>query len=341
MESSLFPLREVPLADMGANVYIVLCFKNMIVITDHQEYADSILPGHGNWTTVNPVTINPNLYELMRKFYGTKDLYQRPGISQGRWGHALIVRTAPSSHFDQLIRLAQKNVRLPDGIICQAGSSEKLHGQRNRPWAALDGNIHLSVYLAPGKRIRGYHVGFPVLAAVSLIDTLDAVHGLEGRARIKWVNDVLIDGAKVAGFLVHTLSSMDTVIAAILGIGLNVEKTPRVKPDPFAPKVGSLREFVQDPPIIDCKNVLTHLLDCLDKNYSLLLDGRYLELLDSYKARSLVIGQEVKIISDTPGQKPAEIAAGIVEDIGENLELYIRGEKQPVTKGRLILAHYT
>jgi hypothetical protein len=70
-----------------------------------------------------------------------------------------------------------------------------------------------------------------------------------------------------------------------------------------------------------------------------MLEGKCKELLDSYRKRSLVIGQCVKILSDTPGKEQEEIASGIVKDIGDNLELILEGEKNPVTKGRLILIH--
>jgi hypothetical protein len=50
-----------------------------------------------------------------------------------------------------------------------------------------------------------------------------------------------------------------------------------------------------------------------------------------------VIGQRVRILSDTPEEGQEEIASGIVKEIGENLELFLEGEKKPVTKGRLIL----
>jgi biotin-[acetyl-CoA-carboxylase] ligase BirA-like protein len=311
----------------------------MIVFTDNEEYAESILPGHGNWTPVDYSTADPSLSQLIKKLYCEKSVCKRLSRSEGLWSYGFIVKKAPSSHFDCLVQLSQRNVELPDGIICQAGSGRKLHGQRGRPWEALEGNIHLSIYLAPKQKIKGYHAGFPILAAVSIIDTIDAIEGLEGRAKIKWVNDVLINGAKVAGFLVHTLSSEVTVIAAILGIGLNVEKTPKVKPDPFVPKVGSLRNFVQDPSISNRKKVLMKLLDCLDRNYNLLLEGKYHRLLDSYRMHSLVIGQSVKILSDTHGKRQKEIASGIVKDIGENLELVLEGGKKSVNKGRLVLTH--
>ncbi|NOR13812.1 MAG: hypothetical protein GQ545_11220, partial [Candidatus Aminicenantes bacterium] len=244
---------------------------------------------------------------------------------------------ASSSHFDHLIELSQKDVELPDGTLCLAGSGCKFHGLRHRRWSAVEGNIHLAVSLSPHRIIKNFHTGFPVLVAVSLIDALDAFKALHGRAGIKWVNDILIDGAKVAGFLVHTQSVEDTILTAILGIGLNVEKTPRIQPDSFVPEVASLRNFVQDEFALNQERVFFQLLNSLDRNYDLLLSGRYSTLLKSYKERSLVIGHHVKVMSDAPSKTSKEIASGIVVDIGMNLELFLKGRKKPITSGRLIL----
>jgi BirA family biotin operon repressor/biotin-[acetyl-CoA-carboxylase] ligase len=195
----------------------------------------------------------------------------------------------------------------------------------------------LAIHLSPHKTIKSFHTGFPILAAVSLIETLDAFEPLEGRARIKWVNDILIEGAKVAGFLIHTQSVEDTVLAAIMGIGLNVEKTPRIRTDSFVPKVSCLRSFVHEDSILDQEKVLRQLLISLDKNYEFLLKGKYGRLLRSYRERSNVIGRKVKVISDSPKEESREIASGTVVGIGENLELILKDRSKPVTSGRLIL----
>jgi BirA family biotin operon repressor/biotin-[acetyl-CoA-carboxylase] ligase len=255
----------------------------------------------------------------------------------GRWTHALIVKRALSSHFDHLVDLSQKDIELPDGTLCLARSGRKFHGQRRRAWSTLAGNIHLALYLAPNRVIKRYHTGFPILAAVSLIDALDAITALKGRAKIKWVNDILIDGAKIAGFLVHTQSMENTVLSAILGIGLNVEKTPRIKTDPYVPKVSSLMSYVQENSILTQEQVLSQLLLSLDKNYTLLLDGHYETLINRYRERSVVIGRNVVVMSDSPSKKSCQVASGTVIDIGENLELVIKDHPEPITSGRLIL----
>ena len=326
---------------LGNRVHDPLYFRsaNMIVFTDNKKSAENVFTIHREWIPEDYSTIDQNLEQLIHRLYGGKPVYRSESRILGRWQYAFFVKSAPSSHFDLLVESSQGDSVLPDGILCFAGSGRHFHGQRGRPWTAKEGNIHLSLYFSPEKSISHYHTGLPVLSAVSIVQTIDTIENLKGCAKIKWVNDVLIQGTKVAGFLVHTHSVQDRVSGIILGIGLNVEKTPRLTPDIFVPKVGSLRKFLPTPSAVTRKKILNHLLEFLDKNYVLLLDGQYKKLLDFYRKRSLVIGQEVQLFSCIPNKKQISISSGTVEQIGDNLELWMEGQKKPVTEGRLVLIH--
>jgi BirA family biotin operon repressor/biotin-[acetyl-CoA-carboxylase] ligase len=176
-----------------------------------------------------------------------------------------------------------------------------------------------------------------VLAAVSVVDAIDSVSGLAAPAAIKWVNDILLDDAKVSGVLAYTAGVGSAVDAAVLGIGLNVETTPTVEATPFVPRVGSLRDFSSDGAALSQGLVFEALLIALDRNYQLLLDGRASELVDRYRERSIVVGRKVTVYSDDAGSSPQAIATGRVERIGENLELIFAGRDKPLSRGRLVL----
>jgi BirA family biotin operon repressor/biotin-[acetyl-CoA-carboxylase] ligase len=310
----------------------------MIIFADNKKGAERAFRCHQEWKTKDNAKIDRNLLPLINRLYGDKPVYKNESRASKRWSCAFYVQSAPSSHFDLLLELNRQNLILPDGILCVAGSGHHFHGQRGRPWAAEEGNIHLCIHLSPNKRISHYHAGLPVLSAVSIVQAIDTIDGLEGLAEIKWVNDVLIEGKKVAGFLVHTQSVHDRITTIVLGIGLNVEKTPGIKPDVFAPKVGSLRDFLPSPACVTLKEILKQLLEFLDKNYGLLCSGQYHELLDFYRRRSAVIGREVRIFSDVPGKERTIVSSGIVEKIGDNLELWMEGQNKPVTEGSLAFA---
>jgi biotin-[acetyl-CoA-carboxylase] ligase BirA-like protein len=309
---------------------------NMKIFTDSVLFAETLITPLQEWKPVAFSDQDPSVSVLMDKLFSEQTVYQNEAHAGKYWTRAFFVSEAPASQFDVLVEFNQDYPEVNEGIICLAGTGHGFHGQRKRHWATFEGNIHLTVRLAPWRKVERFGVGFPVLAAVSIVETIDSIKDLEGKAGIKWVNDVLCDGAKVAGFLVNTASMEETVESVVLGIGLNVEKTPDLPSDPYVPKAASIREFVPERTPIHQRKILSTLLDRLSKNYELLLEGRWAQLLDMYKKRSVVVGREVRILSDPEDGLQEELASGTVFAIGENLELWLDGAKKPLKKGRLI-----
>jgi BirA family biotin operon repressor/biotin-[acetyl-CoA-carboxylase] ligase len=308
----------------------------MLVYTNSIDYARQVVPqANPSWSI--PDMEGSDLEELTERIYPTGSFHESNRITDSRWKVVFLVETSPCSQYDLLIELARKSSTLPDGVVCLAGAGDEFHGFKNRSWTAYPGNIHLSVHVAPAKPIEHFAVGFMIVTAVSVVDAIDAQPGLEGRAGIKWVNDILIEGAKVCGVLAHTQTMQDVVTSAVLGIGLNVETTPLVEPTPYVPRVAALKDFSPQPTACTQGTVLEKLLYALDRNYHLLLDGGYNALLDRYRERSLVTGREVTVCSDEAGGEPEIYATGRVTGLGDDLELLMDGIDEPVSRGRLIL----
>jgi BirA family biotin operon repressor/biotin-[acetyl-CoA-carboxylase] ligase len=308
----------------------------MIVYADAIDFADRIIPPARNpWAP--PADQGHGVLNLCNSLYHGNRFQESKLESDLLWKYLFLVEHAPRSHYDLLIELARGDGALPDGVLCLAGSGEKFHGFKERLWSACPGNIHLSAYLAPARPIAQYGVGFTILAAVSVVDALDSIPGLNGRAGIKWVNDILIEGAKVCGVVAYTQTANGTVSAAVIGIGLNVETTPSVEPTPFVPRVAALRDFASPPSAVTQSLAFEKLIQALDRNYRLLLAGKNGALLDHYCERSLIFGRKVIIRSDVSDSESEIIAAGRVRGIGENLELFLEGMSKPVWRGRLIL----
>lgn len=309
----------------------------MIITTDNTGYTEKLFNIQNNWTPAKPSDFEGDLQILTERLFTDSNLSTFVAAENSSWTHAFVADHAPYSHFDLLIRLIRDGCDLPGGLLLQAKSGRKFHGQKGRPWQALEGNLHLTILLTPHKRIHNFTTGFQILAAVSLIETIDMLKGFKNTAQIKWVNDIWIDGCKVAGFLVHTMSAGDTVSDVILGIGLNVEKSPDSPADDYYSEAACLADFASDPSICRIDQVLGLLLRRFSANYKILLSGHYGRLLDIYRKRSLVIGREVRIMTDLEEEKPEETARGRVEKIGNFLELYLKGYSKPVTHGRLII----
>lgn len=93
-------------------------------------------------------------------------------------------------------------------------------GRRQRAWHSPPGG---NIYLSLGWQFKTRALPLstlPLVAALCLCRALERA-GLSGHG-VKWPNDILIDGAKVAGILVETQSAGTAPAIAVIGIGLNV-----------------------------------------------------------------------------------------------------------------------
>lgn len=261
-----------------------------------------------------------------------------PQSSPG-WRDILVQGHADGSHYDHLVALAREGHTLPDGVVCLAGSGSGFRGFRGRSWVAAPGNIHLTAVLAPGRPVPGAGSIFTVLAANALVEALDGVEGLQGRAGIKWVNDILVDDRKVGGALAWTQSRGEEITTAIVGIGLNVECTPPVERSPWVPEAGCLNDVVSPPSSVPVDEVVRRLLLALHRHYELLLSEGAGPATERYRSRSVVLGREVVLREDRDDGPGALLAAGRVDALGDALELYLSGHPTPITRGRLQWAH--
>ena len=128
----------------------------------------------------------------------------------------------------------------PHGALVTADFQTSGRGRRGRTWDAAPGqNLLLSAVARPQTALAdAWQLGF--LAGVAVADVL-AAHSLA--PRLKWPNDVLLDGNKVAGILVETVLMPNTANswAAIIGIGLNVNQSLFDRPERLLYPATSLR----------------------------------------------------------------------------------------------------
>jgi len=98
-------------------------------------------------------------------------------------------------------------------------------GRRGREWTSPPGNLYASALLIdPGAPVRLPEL--PFVAAVATADAVAAVAGGRGSPAIKWPNDVLIAGRKLAGILLESTRTPDGHTAVAVGIGVNCRHHP-------------------------------------------------------------------------------------------------------------------
>lgn len=115
-----------------------------------------------------------------------------------------------------MLALVEQGVE--EGTWLRAGRQLGGRGRMGRQWESPTGNLYCSTLV----RLRPDDPAAHLLALV----TANAVHALvaplcSGQARIKWPNDILVDGAKIAGILLERVGD-----AVIVGIGINVASHP-------------------------------------------------------------------------------------------------------------------
>lgn len=308
----------------------------MKIFTDNIYFAKNFLQKEPYWQKCKFSDFDENITLLLLELFGAKKVFFGEIQSENIWQYLMLVDYAPNSQYDILINLSRQSLNLPNGILCMAGSGNKFHGFKHRPWDSLPGNIHLSVFFSPNQTIKNFGAGFMVLAAVSVIKTLDSLPGLVHKSSIKWVNDIIIEDSKVCGVLAHTQNQGEIVKNAVLGIGLNVKSSPQITPTRFVPKADSLCKFIQKNHDCNLEMVFSRLSYFLEINYNKLISGQYLELFETYKLRSNIFHKVVSIWTDI-AENEKIIAQGKVASIGENLEIFIEGQEEPITKGRLAL----
>ncbi len=95
-------------------------------------------------------------------------------------------------------------------------------GRLGRPWQSIDGNLHLSVLLRPQNLRWPGH--WSILAAVALADTARCYTPGGAALRLKWPNDLLLDGGKLAGILVEAGTAPGPWL--VIGFGVNLAGVP-------------------------------------------------------------------------------------------------------------------
>ena len=309
----------------------------MKLLTDNIAFMHRCMPHINEWRTCKVSTLAPRVAALAGELFNASNIMCNEAVASEHWDYLFAVDSASCSQYDVLSRLAVSNGQPPDRTLCCAGSGMGFHGFKNRNWEASRGNIHLSAYLEPGKEIPGGSAGFIITAAIATLQTVESFELQGAVPAIKWVNDILVQGAKVGGVLARLQTQGRITQSAIVGIGLNVEQTPSVERDPYVPRVAALSDFAEAPGNCCYPDAFPRLIKFLGCNLESLCQGNFARLLDIYRRRSLIMGRQVTICEDNDKSSSDVIATGMVESIGPALELFIKDHPNAVTKGRLIL----
>lgn len=226
----------------------------------------------------------------------------------------------------------------PGGLWFAALEQTSGRGRRGRPWISPKGNLAASLLIVPDAgpdlvATLGFVAGVALNRALAEvlpkglvrlgIDGADSADG-NGRIALKWPNDVLADGAKLAGILLEGTRTPDGRHAIVIGCGVNVVAAPDGLPYPAT----SLRDLGVDRP---AQTVFEALGEAWVDSFALWDDGRGVaDVLALWRGAAAGIGAPVAVTQD------GVVRRGLFETIDEAGRLVIRdaaGERITITAG--------
>lgn len=124
---------------------------------------------------------------------------------------------------DELVRRARAGE--PAGLAVLAFRQTAGRGSRGRAWTAPEGNLNLSILLRPARPAAEAGL-FSLISGIAVAEALEGL-GAKGLS-LKWPNDILCNGAKLAGILIDVTPDGERLEWLGIGIGINLKAAPAI-----------------------------------------------------------------------------------------------------------------
>lgn len=245
------------------------------------------------------------------------DILSVQGIRQhlsSRWENPDLELLPCAASTNSLLREQAIN-GAPEGSILLANQQTKGRGRLGRGfYSPPDTGVYMSMLLRPEGLEPAQAVRITTMAAVAACRAIEEISGRE--ARIKWVNDILINEKKVCGILTEASFNLENgrLDYVILGIGFNVYPPA----EGFPPELAGIADSILRTQTDEGKNRLTasflnHFLEIYQAD-----DPR--EYAAAYREKSMVIGCPIQVIS------PSGVRNAYALDVDKDCRLIVRYE---------------
>jgi BirA family biotin operon repressor/biotin-[acetyl-CoA-carboxylase] ligase len=204
-------------------------------------------------------------------------------------GRDIRVFQETTSTNDVIEKLARDGVK--EGVVVFAESQTRGRGRLGRKWLSPGKRgLWFSVLLRPDFRPQET-TRLTVASATALRRAIELQTGL--KPEIKWPNDILVHGKKVAGILTELSAELDHVKCVILGIGVDVNLSLGDFPAELRKLATSLKVELGKP--VSRPELAVAILRELDHDYARIVSGQFTAVADEWEEHGTTIGQEVVI----------------------------------------------
>ncbi len=174
----------------------------------------------------------------------------------------------------------------PPGLVVFAQLQTRGRGRFGRSWQSPKGkNLLFSVLFSPPEPVPATSL-VTIASAVAVAEGIRKQTGLE--ARIRWPNDVMVNGKKVAGILVESARDSDRRNLWVLGVGINVTASPvgMASAGTLASELGAAVDRV-----LLARAVLME----LDRGYERIEMGNHKDISERWRALSTILGERITL----------------------------------------------
>ncbi len=204
-------------------------------------------------------------------------------------GRDIQVFEETTSTNDVVEKLARDGVK--EGVVVFEEAQTKGRGRLGRKWISPPRKgLWFSVLLRPQLSPLAA-TQITVAAATALFRAIHAHTGLD--AEIKWPNDILIRGRKVAGILTELSAEPDKVKHIVLGMGVGVNLVAGDFPPELRKQVTSLR--IETGQKQHRAELAVRILEELDRDYACVVAGEFEALADEWEEHCTTLGRRVTI----------------------------------------------
>ncbi len=205
----------------------------------------------------------------------------------------------------------------PEGTLVVTEKQTKGRGRRGRSWFSSEGEgIYATLILRPAMSPGGVP-RITLMTAVAVAEALLSLFPLD--IKIKWPNDIIVKGRKLAGILTEISTEMDAVNYIVVGLGLNVNTPLSSFPEELKYKATSI--LIETGKISSRARLFRAFLEHFEKYYEIFMNNDFASIMKRWRELSGIFGQ--KIVVDVIGQKHM----GKVLDIDDDGVLILKDDK--------------
>lgn len=186
-------------------------------------------------------------------------------------------------------KLAER--RAGEGEVVIADTQTRGKGRMGRTWVSPPGlNLYLSVILRP--ELAPVHAPqMTLMAAVALAETVQAF--IPRPVQIKWPNDILVEGKKLAGILSESSCEPDRIRFVVIGIGVNVNFPQALMPQEIKDTATSILSLTHT--LVDRTILAQRLIQNLDQCYGDLEDRGFPSMAGRWERFFYLRGKRVRV----------------------------------------------